>query len=207
MSGRWRWWTRREWPGSSPLPIRAGLTRRSGQAHPAQGVTPTHENQAQGAVAPARAGQQKGQLATPGQPPDRQPGEQGICREAQHPGDDAVCRGHRRQSRHDREGRVRPQPEDPGHRLAWNKGKPAYKCAVVEIDPAFTSQTCNDCGRVDKASRPSQAEYACVACGHADNADLNAARNIMASGTGASAWRGAYALPTPVIRETDRMVA
>ena len=26
------------------------------------------------------------------------------------------------------------------------KEKLAYKCAVVEIDPAFTSQTCNACG-------------------------------------------------------------
>ncbi len=87
------------------------------------------------------------------------------------------------------------------------KEKLAYKCGVVEIDPAFTSQTCNVCGRVDKASRPSQAEFKCVACGHADNADLNAARNILASGTGASARRGAFALATPVTRETDRMVA
>ncbi|MCY3874323.1 MAG: transposase, partial [Rhodobacteraceae bacterium] len=87
------------------------------------------------------------------------------------------------------------------------KEKLAYKCAVVEIDPAFTSQTCYVCGRVDKASRPSQAEFTCVACGHADNADLNAARNIMASGIGASARRGAFALATPVTREIDRMVA
>ncbi len=87
------------------------------------------------------------------------------------------------------------------------KEKLAYKCALVEIDPAFTSQTCNVCGRVDKASRPSQAEFTCVACGHADNADLNAARNIMASGIGASARRGALALATPVTRETDRKLA
>ena len=78
------------------------------------------------------------------------------------------------------------------------KEKLAYKCAVVEIDPAFTSQTCYVCGRVDKASRPSQAEFTCVACGHADHADLNAARNIMASGIGASARQGALALATPL---------
>ena len=87
------------------------------------------------------------------------------------------------------------------------KEKLAYKCALVEIDPAFTSQTCYVCGRVDKASRPSQAEFTCVACGHADNADLNAARNIMAYGIGASARRGALALATPVTRETDRKPA
>ncbi len=84
------------------------------------------------------------------------------------------------------------------------KEKLAYKCAMVEIDPAFTSQTCNVCGWVDKASRHSQAEFTCVACGHADHADLNAARNIMAFGIGASARRGAFALATPVTREIDR---
>ncbi len=81
------------------------------------------------------------------------------------------------------------------------------KCVVVEIDPAFTSQTCNVCGWVDKASRHSQAEFTCVACGHADHADLNAARNIMAFGIGASARRGAFALATPVTREIDRKQA
>ncbi len=84
------------------------------------------------------------------------------------------------------------------------KEKLAYKCALVEIDPAFTSETCYNCGWVNKASRPSQAEFTCVACGHADHADLNAARNIMASGIGASARRGAFALATPVTREIDR---
>ena len=87
------------------------------------------------------------------------------------------------------------------------KAKLAYKTGVVEINPAYTSQTCYACGHVDKASRPSQAEFKCVACGHADNADLNAARNIMASGLGASARRGALALATPATRETDRKLA
>ena len=87
------------------------------------------------------------------------------------------------------------------------KAKLAYKCAVAEIDPAYTSLTCNACGHADKASRRSQAEFMCVACGHADDADLNAARNIMASGIGASARRGAFASVTPATRETDRKLA
>ncbi len=87
------------------------------------------------------------------------------------------------------------------------KEKLSDKCAVVEIDPAFTSRTCNGCGWVDKASRPSQAEFTCMARGHADHADLNAARNIMASGIGASARRGAFALATPATREIDRKLA
>jgi len=47
------------------------------------------------------------------------------------------------------------------------------------IDPAYTSQTCAECGVIDKASRIDQATFRCVHCGHEDNADTNAARNIL----------------------------
>lgn len=50
---------------------------------------------------------------------------------------------------------------------------------VMYVDPRFTSQTCPQCGTVDKANRRSQAEFKCVGCGHEDNADRNAALNIM----------------------------
>jgi putative transposase len=50
---------------------------------------------------------------------------------------------------------------------------------VVKIDPAFTSQTCSVCGVVDARSRKSQAIFECVRCGYRDNADRNAARNIV----------------------------
>jgi putative transposase len=51
---------------------------------------------------------------------------------------------------------------------------------VEKINPAFTSQRCSACGRVDPKSRESQAVFRCTACGHADNADVNAACNIAA---------------------------
>lgn len=55
---------------------------------------------------------------------------------------------------------------------------------LIKVNPAYTSQTCSDCGTVDKASRESQARFACVACGHEENADVNAAKNILrASGS------------------------
>ena len=73
---------------------------------------------------------------------------------------------------------------------------------VIEVDPAYTSQRCHACGHVDKASR-SDRKYKCVACGHADHADLNAARNILASGIGAAARRGASTLVTTPTREID----
>lgn len=49
---------------------------------------------------------------------------------------------------------------------------------VAYVDPAYTSQTCSECGNVDKSSRITQAEYVCTACGFTANADYNAARNI-----------------------------
>ena len=73
---------------------------------------------------------------------------------------------------------------------------------VIEVDPAYTSQRCHACGKVDAASRNDR-DYTCVACGHADHADLNAARNILASGIGAAARRGASTLVTPATREID----
>ena len=58
---------------------------------------------------------------------------------------------------------------------------------LVKVPTACTSRTCSACGVVDADLRRSQASFKCVACGHAQNADLNAARNILASATGASA--------------------
>src|SRR5215217_1956685 len=50
---------------------------------------------------------------------------------------------------------------------------------LVKVDPAFTSQTCSVCGVVDARSRKSQASFECIACGHRDNADSNAAKSIL----------------------------
>jgi IS605 OrfB family transposase len=51
---------------------------------------------------------------------------------------------------------------------------------VKVIDGAYTSQQCSVCGFIHPANRPSQATFRCLACGHTENADLNAARNIAA---------------------------
>ena len=53
---------------------------------------------------------------------------------------------------------------------------------LIAVNPAYTSMTCSACGVADVGSRRSQAQFRCVACGHAQNADINAARNILASG-------------------------
>ena len=63
----------------------------------------------------------------------------------------------------------------------------AYKAArLIEVPAAYTSQTCHECGHMDAASRRSQAKFHCVHCGREGNADVNAALNVLASGTGAA---------------------
>ncbi|WP_330272230.1 RNA-guided endonuclease TnpB family protein [Lentzea sp. NBC_00516] len=63
----------------------------------------------------------------------------------------------------------------------------AYKAeqaglAFVQVDPAYTSQRCSDCGVIDKKNRRSQASYVCGRCGFVGHADHNAARNIATRG-------------------------
>ncbi len=81
------------------------------------------------------------------------------------------------------------------------KYKLAYKSArLVEVNPKYTSQTCSRCGFIDKGNRPTQAKFKCLACGHTDNADVNAALNILASGIGATG-RGGGDIGRPVKRQ------
>jgi IS605 OrfB family transposase len=49
---------------------------------------------------------------------------------------------------------------------------------VLFVDPRNTSKGCSCCGQIDKKNRPDQATFSCVSCGHAEPADINAARNI-----------------------------
>lgn len=53
---------------------------------------------------------------------------------------------------------------------------------VIAVNPAYTSQTCSSCGHVEKANRPTQERFKCVACGYSENADIQAANNILALG-------------------------
>lgn len=49
---------------------------------------------------------------------------------------------------------------------------------LVFVDPAYSSQMCNSCGAIDKKSRNGEV-FKCIACGHADDADVNGAKNIL----------------------------
>jgi putative transposase len=56
---------------------------------------------------------------------------------------------------------------------------PRFGSELRLVRPAFTSQRCSACGLCDPASRPGCGRlFRCTACGHAEHADLNAARNI-----------------------------
>ena len=83
----------------------------------------------------------------------------------------------------------------------------AYKApGVIAVHPAYTSLTCHECGVADAASRRGR-RFECVACGHADHADVNAARNIRRRGLALLHGEGRSGVPTPLTRETDRELA
>jgi putative transposase len=64
-----------------------------------------------------------------------------------------------------------------GWKLAERGGR------LEDVPAAYTSQTCSECGVFNAASRRSQSEFRCVACGHEAHADINAARNIIQART------------------------
>ena len=53
-----------------------------------------------------------------------------------------------------------------------------YDIAVSTVHSSYTSKMCPMCGCIDDGNRPTQEEFECVECGHKDNADFNAAKNI-----------------------------
>ncbi|KJF17502.1 RNA-guided endonuclease InsQ/TnpB family protein [Acidithrix ferrooxidans] len=61
---------------------------------------------------------------------------------------------------------------------------------VTSINPAYTSQRCSVCGHTMRKNRKSQAVFSCQSCGHIDNADVNAAKNIIAAGLAVTGRRG-----------------
>ena len=52
---------------------------------------------------------------------------------------------------------------------------------VIPVGPKHTSQRCSECGHTDPQNRPSQPEFHCQECGYKENADVNAAKNILAA--------------------------
>lgn len=76
----------------------------------------------------------------------------------------------------------------------WHKLELAARSAarytgarVVKVPAPYTSQRCSRCRRVEPESRESQAVFRCTTCGHHENADVNAAKNVLADGLSVSA--------------------
>ena len=78
---------------------------------------------------------------------------------------------------------------------------------VVEVNAAYTSQTCGVCGCVNSANRCSQSEFACLNCGHSANADTNAAINILRRADSASKPVEGHRSKRPVEAGTHRRAA
>jgi len=53
---------------------------------------------------------------------------------------------------------------------------------IVKVNPAYTSRECSNCGHTAKKNRRSQSEFKCLACEYTENADTNAAINILSRG-------------------------
>lgn len=62
------------------------------------------------------------------------------------------------------------------YKLNWSGG------ILVEVNPKNTSLRCSSCDLVSKENRLSQEKFQCKKCNHTENADTNAARNILAAG-------------------------
>ncbi len=60
-----------------------------------------------------------------------------------------------------------------GYKIDWLGG------TLLLVDPRNTSRTCNACGHLSADNRVTQSAFKCVECGHASNADTNAAKNIL----------------------------
>ena len=53
-----------------------------------------------------------------------------------------------------------------------------YDIAVSTVHASYTSKMCPICGCIEDENRPNQETFECIECGHKDNADFNAAKNI-----------------------------
>ena len=53
-----------------------------------------------------------------------------------------------------------------------------YDIAVSTVHASYTSKMCPVCGCIEDENRPDQETFECIECGHNDNADFNAAKNI-----------------------------
>ena len=76
-------------------------------------------------------------------------------------------------------------PARKDHSAIYNRGASSNRLkegSSSTVPQQYTSQKCSECGRVDADNRPSQAVFHCRSCGHTENADTNAAKNVLREG-------------------------
>ena len=73
---------------------------------------------------------------------------------------------------------------------------------LIKVNPRFTSQTCFDCKHIAKENRQTQARFECVKCTYVANADVNAARNILAAGHAVLSVEGGRSKGRPLKQKT-----
>lgn len=77
---------------------------------------------------------------------------------------------------------------------------------LERVPAAYTSQRCHKCDHAVPENRKNQAAFRCVECGHTDNADENAAKNI-AAGHAVRGRGGTGAIRPPDETSTDQSEA
>ena len=73
---------------------------------------------------------------------------------------------------------------------------------LVKVNPQYTSQTCSECQHIAKENRQTQAKFECVECGHQENADINAAKNILSAGHAVLSVEGGRSKGRPLKQKT-----
>lgn len=63
-------------------------------------------------------------------------------------------------------------------------GADRWEVPVAQVNRAYTSITCPECGLKTRANRPTRNHFACVRCGHSGQSDIIAAVNIAAKAAG-----------------------
>ncbi len=73
---------------------------------------------------------------------------------------------------------------------------------LIKVNPRYTSQTCFECKHIAKENRQTQAKFECVKCMYITNADVNAARNILAAGHAVLSVEGGCSKGRPLKQKT-----
>ncbi|MGE6571727.1 RNA-guided endonuclease InsQ/TnpB family protein, partial [Psychrobacter namhaensis] len=74
---------------------------------------------------------------------------------------------------------------------------------LIKVNPRYTSQTCFECKHIAKENRQTQAKFECVKCRYVANADINAARNILAAGHAVLSAEGGCSKGRPLKQKTS----